>query len=260
MKVSIITPCLNGERYLKATLDSIYAQTYVDFEHIVVDGGSTDSSHAIIGSFPKTKLVVATDNGMYEAINRGFAMASGEVFAYLNADDLYLPKSLEQAIAVLKQGNDLVYGDLDLIDEHGRIQYTRKYLSYHPTLFQSVDYSTIPQPASFWKASLYKRVGAFDTAFKLAGDFDFFLRACLSPSRVAHVSRPLAQFRIHPDALSQKALDRMRTEVGQILDKHHIVQNLNRKLVGMVYQSGLRALNLPGMLWQSAARNKKDIP
>ncbi len=255
-KVSIITPCLNGEAYLKATLDSLYAQTYDAFEHLVIDGGSTDSSHQIVAQYPRTKLVVASDNGMYEAINRGFDLATGDVFAYLNADDLYLPDSLQRAVDMLADGADLVYGDLELIDPKGAPIYTRKYFPYGDRWMRSVDYSTIPQPATFWTKALHRRVGPFDARFKLAGDFDFFLRACAPPARVVHLPRSLAKFRIHPDALSQKALDRMRAEVDQILDKHGIKRTLERRLTGLAFQTAMRALNLPGMLWHSARKRQ----
>ena len=98
--VSIVTPTLNQGRFIEATINSIRAQTYDHFEHIVVDGGSTDETLDILAATraPTHALAVGARPGMYDAVNKGMRLASGEILAYLNSDDLYFPWTLETVV------------------------------------------------------------------------------------------------------------------------------------------------------------------
>jgi Glycosyl transferase family 2 len=117
--VSIITPVLNRVETMGVCLASVTRQTYRPIEHIVVDGGSTDGTLDLLREYRAPHLfhwVSEPDNGMYEAINKGIAISRGEVLAYLNSDDLYLPWSVEVAVRALQQpGIELVYGDLGIL-------------------------------------------------------------------------------------------------------------------------------------------------
>ncbi len=112
--VSIVTPTRDQGPYIEQTLRSVAGQTYPRIEHIVVDGGSTDGTHAILARHAAARGLVwwsEPDDGMYQAVNRGFARANGEILAYINSDDLYFPWSVEVAVRALQAGPDLVYGD-----------------------------------------------------------------------------------------------------------------------------------------------------
>src|SRR5919106_3974396 len=117
--VSIVTPVLNRVSTVGHALASVSAQTYPDIEHIVVDGGSTDGTVEILEGFGSPfdfHWVSEADGGMYEAINKGFRLARGQMLAYINSDDLYLPWSVEVAVSHLSTTRaDLVYGDMGML-------------------------------------------------------------------------------------------------------------------------------------------------
>src|SRR5437867_1437077 len=122
--VSIVTPVLNGERFLPETLESVHGQDYPRLEHVVVDGGSTDGTLDLLRAAPGTVWVSGPDRGMYDAVGRGFDLARGEILAYQNADDRYLvPGAVSAAVHHLCEHPDVdvVYGDFRYIDEAGRV-------------------------------------------------------------------------------------------------------------------------------------------
>ena len=123
--VSILTPSYNQGRFLEQTIQSVLSQDFPDMEYIIVDGGSTDDSVEIIKRYANRLAwwVSETDQGQTDAINKGFAHASGEIFAWLNSDDTYQPGAITQAVESLLAHPEasLVYGDANLIDEHGRL-------------------------------------------------------------------------------------------------------------------------------------------
>lgn len=197
--VSIITPSYNQARYLEATLDSVLSQTYPNIEYIVVDGGSTDGSVEILQRYA-AKLahwVSEKDRGQTDAINKGFARASGEFLAWLNSDDTYEPHAVAEAVAFLQAHPEvgLVYGDADFMDEHGRR------LGRFPAA--QTDYARlrrgyvhIPQQAAFWRASLWREVGPLDPSFYFAMDYDLWVRLARISTLHYH-PRHWANFRLH---------------------------------------------------------------
>src|SRR5512143_842563 len=125
--VSIVTPTLNQARFLRRTLDSVRAQTYPVSEHIVVDGGSTDGTLDILareGERPALQWTSGPDGGMYEAVNKGLAMASGEILGYLASDDVYLPWTIEAVVEAFaaRPTVDIVFGDGITIEEESGTQ------------------------------------------------------------------------------------------------------------------------------------------
>jgi glycosyltransferase involved in cell wall biosynthesis len=120
--VSVITPTLNQARYIRDTLQSVRDQRYGEVEHVVVDGGSSDNTLAILSAHKQTsrfRWTSGPDAGMYDAVNKGLRMARGEILAYLNSDDLYLPWTIQTAVDFLQAHPDvdLVYGDYISLDE-----------------------------------------------------------------------------------------------------------------------------------------------
>jgi glycosyltransferase involved in cell wall biosynthesis len=126
--VSVVTPSFNQARFLRSTLESVALQRYPRLEHIVVDGASTDGSVEILKAFsvthPHVRWVSEPDEGQADAFNRGFRMATGDIFGWLNSDDLYCVDAIPIAVHSLEQNPelDMIYGDAWLIDERGRIR------------------------------------------------------------------------------------------------------------------------------------------
>ena len=177
--VSIVTPSFNQARFLEETLRSILDQDYPRFECIVVDGGSTDGSQEIIQRHaPRlAHWVSEADLGQADAINKGFALAHVEVFAWLNSDDTYNPGALSEAVEYLTAHPEIgmVYGNAYYIDSEGQR------IGRYPA--RSTDYrglrrgvNNITQQAMFFRSNLWRMVGPLDPSFYYAMDYDLWVK------------------------------------------------------------------------------------
>ncbi len=178
--VSIITPTLNQGRFIGQTIRSLELQTYERFEHIVIDGGSTDDTLEILKrheAHSRMRWLSERDSGMYAAVNKGLGHAQGEVHAYLNSDDLYFPWTLEVAVRYLELHPevDVVYGDALNVDDVTRREHIRVMPAFD--LGRLIHVWPLPQPAVFWRANVTRELGGFDSSLKYVGDWDFFIRA-----------------------------------------------------------------------------------
>lgn len=213
MKFSIITVNYNGEKFLEGTLQSIVQQKDdgVDLELIVVDGMSTDGSHQILEKYAEeiTHLLIEQDTGPANAINKGFALASGDVVAWLNADDLYYPGALAKVQEVLKgyEGVALCFGRCPIIDKNGveiRTFITRFKEWFFPIssqfTFQCINY--ISQPALFFRREAMVSAGALREDMVAAWDYDFMLRLWHFGKGVVIPGEPIAAFRWHEQSIS----------------------------------------------------------
>ena len=214
-KISIITPSLNQGEFIEETIRSVLSQDYPNLEYIVMDGGSSDKTMDILRSYSdRMKCVSEKDKGQTDAINKGLRMAGGEIVAYLNADDLLLPGSLEKVAGTFMERPDTrwVTGRCRIITENGRE--TRKPITvyknlwlglHHPFLLFITDY--ISQPATFWRASLLSELGYLDESLHYALDYEYFLRL---NARYPLVILPdyLAAFRVHSQSKNANAFHR----------------------------------------------------
>lgn len=198
MKLSVVTPSLNQARYLRETLESVLSQGYNDLEYIVIDGGSSDGSVDILREFgPRlSHWVSEADKGQAEAINKGFSLATGDVFAWINSDDYYLPGAFFHVMGLFaKHEVDIVRSgvrhilkteDCVLHDHVPRESQLRSLRTHDP----------IVQPGVFWKRSLHEKVGPLRVDLKYCLDWEFFVRLFESGSHV-NTSRITAVYRIH---------------------------------------------------------------
>jgi hypothetical protein len=208
MLISIITPSYNQAEYLEATLQSVFAQNYPELEYIVVDGGSTDGSVAIIEKYADQLAwwVSEPDRGQADAINKGLRRARGEVVAWLNSDDLYLPGALEAAVAAFHADPDLgmVFGDAITIDPVGRP--LNKLAFGNWGLTDLLRFRIICQPAVFMRRSALEQAGYLDENFHFMLDHRLWLRIA-GDAKIRHVGQLWAAARHHPAAknVSQSA-------------------------------------------------------
>lgn len=201
--VSIITPSFNQAKFLRRTIESVLAQDYPNLEYIVIDGGSSDGSLEIIREYADrlSHWESITDEGQTDAINKGFARATGKYLAWMNSDDVYQPGAVSEAVTFLEGHPDvgMVYGDCTFIDAQDR---TIGRFPAAQTDYQRLrrGYVHIPQQASFFRASLWADVGPLDPAFYFAMDYDLWVRLAKEAPLVYLPGHHWASFRLHGDA------------------------------------------------------------
>jgi glycosyltransferase involved in cell wall biosynthesis len=195
--VSVVTPSMNQGAFIEEAIRSVLDQGYPNVEHIVVDGGSTDETLDVLRRFPHLRWISEPDGGQAEALNKGFAIARGEVFGWLNSDDLYLPGSIEAAVDVLLEtGCGLVHGGWRQIDEHGAFMRDVEAVPFD--LRTQLDYANlVAQPGALFTRTAFESVGGLDVSYRYAMDYELFLRIG-SLFEVRHLDRVLGAYRYHP--------------------------------------------------------------
>ena len=180
MKVSIITAVLNNRDYIEDCLKTILNQTYLNIEHTIIDGGSTDGTLSIIEKFidKKSRFISETDNGIYDAMNKGVMLSSGDVIGILNADDIYADEDVIKNVVqtIIKNKVDSCYGDLVCVDRNNINKVIRYWQAENFYKEKFKKGWMPPHPTFFVKRSAYEKYGMFNTDFPLAADYELMLR------------------------------------------------------------------------------------
>ncbi len=221
-RISVVTPSYNQAKFLTATMESIHSQNYPDLEHIVIDGGSTDGSVEIIERYADklTYWISEPDNGQTDAIAKGFDRATGEIFCWLNSDDLLEPWTLAEVAEYFNKNPEVefVYGDSLWIDDEGTtIKPKREHGFSHLVWFY--DHNFLPQPSSFWRRGLYERVGGVDRSFENAMDADLWARFA-AVTRPRHVRRPWSRMRWYPEQKNTARRDVSKEELSAVQGRY----------------------------------------
>lgn len=200
--ISIVTPSLNQGAFIEECIISAKDQLDGDAEHIVVDGGSTDETLAVLRRYPHVKWISEPDAGQANALNKGVSMSSGTIVGWLNADDAYVGDTLAIVRRFFSQHADvgLVYGYVHVIDERSRRIRTR--------LSPDFDFERLvrhgecyAQPTFFFRRDVFERVGRFDPSHRASMDYDLILNIG-RVARVRRIPRVLGSFRTHPGSMS----------------------------------------------------------
>jgi glycosyltransferase involved in cell wall biosynthesis len=219
--VSIVTPSYNMARYLPETVQSVLSQDYPSIEYIVVDGGSTDATMDILRNYEgRLRCLTGKDKGPSDAAHRGFREAHGEIFAWLNADDTYLPGAVRKGVEYLQAHPEIgvVYGEGYWIDENG-VRIDR-----YPT--QPFDAKLLErdcficQPASFLRASSHRRC-ELDPDVNQSFDYDLWIRMAKLGTRFASIPDHLANSRIHSGAKTIYERDDVFRASMRLLHRHY---------------------------------------
>lgn len=185
MKISVITVCFNSAATIVDALRSVAAQTWPDIEHIVVDGASTDGTMALVAAHRAglAQVISEPDQGIYDAMNKGVALATGDVVAFLNADDFYKDADVLARVARVMQAEhlDALYGDVEFFRSGQQGKVVRRFNSGRFTA-DRLGWGWMPaHPALFVRRGLFALYGAFRAEYRIAGDFEFIARVFKHP-------------------------------------------------------------------------------
>jgi len=219
--VSVVTVCLNAAAYLEQTIQSVLAQDYPRIEYIVKDGGSTDGTLEILRQYEhRLRWISEPDRGTADAINRAFELSRGEIFAFLNADDVYLPGAISAAVDHFRENPEsaVVYGDASWIDEAGDpvAPYPVRGFDAARLAYECF----ICQPASFLRREAFRNVGGLDPELDVTFDYELWMRLSRT-YEMCHFSRRLAYSRMHPGSKTLGQRSRVFRQTFEILRRHY---------------------------------------
>jgi len=235
-RISIVTPSYNQGEFIEETIRSVLLQGYPDLEYIVIDGGSDDGTPAILGRYKPwlSSLHIGPDGGQADALAQGFERATGDILAWLNSDDNYLPGTLERVARFFASYPAVVFanGDVDLVDQDG--VYLQRLYAVRPNRFLTSNTGVHGwwQQGSFWKHSAYRQAGGIDRSLHFCMDRDLFIRlTSVGPGRRIPAP-PLAHFRDHERAKTSTILHINREEGEMLIQKYGVAraQDLHRPL------------------------------
>jgi glycosyltransferase involved in cell wall biosynthesis len=217
--VSIITPSYHQAPYLEQTIQSVLGQDYPRIEYIVIDGGSTDQSVEIIKKYEDRLAywISEKDKGQAEAINKGFARASGEIIAWLNSDDYYMLNTVSVAVRCFEQNPDvvMVYGDMLAVDENGHTINVLKYGQL--SLEDLLCFQIIGQPSVFFRRSALEKDELVEPTFHFMLDHHLWIRLA-QQGRILHVPQIWSAARYHPEAKNRARAAEFGREAFRVLD------------------------------------------
>ena len=234
MKLSIITATYNSERTLRDTMESILSQTFQDFEYIIVDGASKDATLDIIREYEprflgKMRYLSEPDKGIYDAMNKGFAMATGDVIGILNSDDFFTSDDVLQAVVDGFAGEyvDAVYADIHFVGTDDLTKCVRYYSSsvFRPWMMR---FGMIPAHPSFYcRKAVYDQYGSFDTTYRIAADFEILLRLIfIHRIRTRYVKKDFVTMRLGgASTTGYGSWSLIMKEHLQIMKRHGVVTN-----------------------------------
>lgn len=225
MKFSIITPSYNQAEFLEETIKSVVSQK-VDLEYYIQDGGSTDGSVDIIKryaeKYPYIKWQSKKDKGQTDAINGGLKKCTGDILAYINSDDHYLPNALKKVEKYFETHPEKIWlvGDCQVSDPRLSWTFTLKHLwPIELSAWFLQVFNTVNQPSVFLKKDLVKKVGQFDERLNYAFDYDYWLRCQKVSGTPGRLHTPLSVFRIQPNSKGNTSYQKQFTEDYQVIQK-----------------------------------------
>ena len=237
MKISVITITYNSEKTLRDTIESVLSQSYQDIEYVIVDGKSKDGTCDIVRSYGDriSKFVSEKDNGLYDALNKGIRLATGDVVGFLHSDDIFASTETIKMIAeaFTKFQVDSVYGDLVYVDQNDTEKIIRFWRSHKFSRARALTGWMPPHPTFYAKRYVYENYGGFNTTFKCSADYESILRF-LVRFKVSTFYIPIILVRMRMGGVSNKG-----------------IKNLIRKSL-----EDIRAMHINGLITFAALFNK----
>ena len=255
MRISVITPVFNGVEYMRTCVENVASQKVRELEHIVVDGGSTDGTLALLDQLAREyshlRILGGPDNGQSDAMNKGVRAARGRVLGFLNADDFYEEQTINRALSHIEQMDmpSLVAGTCRVLDEYGAtVSWNKpKALSLKDFLLGwTVKQFPVNPSAYFYHASIHDIVGLYDQNDHYSMDVDFLVR-CAEKANIVYVDEHWGNFRLRPGCKTFDDLENTRARLAEIIARYetHLsfagrLEVRLRRLAGKDFKAGLR--------------------
>jgi glycosyltransferase involved in cell wall biosynthesis len=223
VRISIITPTLNANRYVAEAVESALVQHGGEFEHIVVDGGSTDGTLDTLQRYPHLRVLVRPALGLYAAVNLGIAEAAGDIIGWLNADDRYLAGAISAGVAGLSAAPEIECASggarVVRIEPTGVRALIANYCddAHKMLTWDVLLYGAPVINARFFRKSLFARIGNFDIRYRTAADREWLIRAKLAAMPVVALDAPVYEYRAHDGSLT---LNAGHSNAARIRDEH----------------------------------------
>lgn len=205
--ISVITPCYNAERYIEEAINSVLSQSYNNIEHIVVDGGSSDGTIDILNQYSTVEYISEPDEGLYDALNKGIALAAGDFIGWLNADDIYTQSAFDIFVEAYRESPaaDVIVGHSDVFrDENGKRTTIQEYQFTYPKDLSEgrITHSSFGLNGCLISADLIDLIGDFDSSCEIAGDGEYLIRIAAAKPHCTGVSEIVYRYRSHEDSLT----------------------------------------------------------
>jgi glycosyltransferase involved in cell wall biosynthesis len=206
-KISIITPSYNSVVYIDQAIESVLEQDYTEFEHIIVDGGSTDGTTEVLQRYPHLNVISESDSGIYDAVNKGLQEATGELIGWLNSDDVYADRAFNKVVAEYFEhpDSDLIAGNCEIFRCKGDTEETIERLEFtHPPSSEdhTSDHSGTRLNSCFLTQDLVKKTGNFNSSLRIAGDTDYLIRIMARQPTISKISDLVYRYRSHQESLT----------------------------------------------------------
>jgi glycosyltransferase involved in cell wall biosynthesis len=205
VKFSIVTISYNQSRFLEQAIRSVIEQDYPDIEYIIVDPGSTDGSRAIIERYRDriNKIIFEPDNGPADGLNKGFAVSTGNIFGFLNSDDILLPSTIQKAANIfqLRPDLDVISGHAVILDEEGNIV---RISHSDPFSLRAIAYGScvLMQPSTFFKKDAFRLISGFNVGNRSNWDGELFVDMALNGAKYGLINDVWSGYRVHADSVT----------------------------------------------------------
>jgi glycosyltransferase involved in cell wall biosynthesis len=246
MKISVITVCYNSAETIGDTLRSVRKQTYGDIEHVVIDGGSKDNTLLVVKTEGQhvAKVVSERDNGIYDAMNKGIALATGAIIGFINADDLYAsPEVLADVAALFDDPNvDVCYGDLCYVKQDNTGAVVRYWQSSDFRAGTFEEGWCPPHPTFFVRREIYERFGIFDLTYRIAADVELMMRF-LEVHQVCAKYLPEVLVKMRMGGTTNRNLSnivKQNKEILRALKQHGLRSSMVRLIGNKIVSRGLQ--------------------
>lgn len=257
-KISVITVCLNSEATIRQTIESVLRQTYKNIEYIIVDGGSVDRTLTIIREYiplsdGRMRYISEKDDGIYDAMNKGITMATGDIVGIINSDDWYEPEAVEEIVKCFRATDtDVAYGEEWILNENRQREYHTYRMGFPP------------HPGMFVRREVYQKYGMYDLSYRIASDWDLILRFMAGGIRFERIDRVIANYsktgissvRILECAeeTHEIELKYLEKDPGTFLNKNNIEESYDR--ARLLHVSSIKPLAVKKILEETCAASK----